>query len=574
MLLNTLLFGLGVAHVAVAHTVMTTLYVDGVSQGDGTCVRMNNNIANEATYPVNDTTSNDMACGIGGEQGVNFVCAANQASTLTFQFKMYPDGSASGVIADSHKGPCAVYLKQVDSAKNDPGYGDGWFKIWDSGYDEENEEWCTTKLINNGGYLSVQLPEDIAGGYYLARTELLALHNAYDLNNPQFYVGCSQLFLRSDATSLPSDTVSIPGYVTMGEPSLYYNIFADPLDLPYPIAGPDPYEGENAPSNVVGKRNLETVQTEGLKPKGCILTSANWCGMALKSYSDNAGCWNGSHVCWDEFRDCVNKTGAIGSDEYCSIFEDYCQSINDACNAENYAGPPDASHLQPSPVTLSLSLSTPTAATYGDVNGGAQPQSIISSRALPATASGAARNTVYTTTHTTTSTQFTVIQTRITTAAAHAVASPVIAVTDYVWETVIDYIGANGQNYLTTLTPGQAFSGWDSSFKASASSAKASSALASPSKAGSSLAVKSQATPVSSAARVASSAIEAPSAVQASTGYNPSSTTSQVICQRDGPSENELREQLRKEVVREVRAEFARKEKTMRAVGRRAQAGL
>lgn len=256
---------------------------------------MNNLVANEATYPVNDTTSNDMACGIDGETGVSRVCAANKSSILTFQFKMYPDGSSQGVIADSHLGSCAVYLKQVDSAVADPGYGDGWFKIWESGYDEANEEWCTTKLINNGGYLSIQLPEDLAGGYYLARTELLALHNAYDLNNPQFYLGCSQLFLSSDETAVPTDTVAIPGYVTMGEPALHYNIYADPLDLPYPQAGPAVYEGVDAPSNVVRKREV-AVQTEGLKPEACILTSANWCGMALDSYSDNAGCWNVSFL--------------------------------------------------------------------------------------------------------------------------------------------------------------------------------------------------------------------------------------------------------------------------------------
>jgi hypothetical protein len=47
---------------ATAHTVFTTLFVDDVSQGDGTCVRMPHDPAT-ATDPVNDLTSEDMACG-------------------------------------------------------------------------------------------------------------------------------------------------------------------------------------------------------------------------------------------------------------------------------------------------------------------------------------------------------------------------------------------------------------------------------------------------------------------------------------------------------------------------------
>ena len=45
-----------------AHTTFTNFWVDDVAQGDGTCVRMNNNIQ-QATYPIPSVTGNDMACG-------------------------------------------------------------------------------------------------------------------------------------------------------------------------------------------------------------------------------------------------------------------------------------------------------------------------------------------------------------------------------------------------------------------------------------------------------------------------------------------------------------------------------
>lgn len=63
------------------------------------------------------------------------MCPVPQGSKLTFLWREWPDASKSGSIDASHKGPCAVYMKAVDSAITDAGYGAGWFKIWDSGYD-------------------------------------------------------------------------------------------------------------------------------------------------------------------------------------------------------------------------------------------------------------------------------------------------------------------------------------------------------------------------------------------------------------------------------------------------------
>lgn len=45
-----------------AHTVFTTLFVNDVSQGDGTCVRMNMD-PQACTDPLEQVDSDDMACG-------------------------------------------------------------------------------------------------------------------------------------------------------------------------------------------------------------------------------------------------------------------------------------------------------------------------------------------------------------------------------------------------------------------------------------------------------------------------------------------------------------------------------
>jgi hypothetical protein len=184
-------------------------------------------------------------------------------------------------------------MKPVDSAIMDVGYGAGWFKIWDYGYDSATSQCtftssnlsvsrlmkemtgCTEKLIQNSGLLSVDIPDDISSGYYLVRPELLALHQAdKSPSNPQFYIGCAQIFLQSSGTTIPKDTVSIPGYVSAGDASVDFNIYTP--QWPYPMPGPAPYEGDSRTKGGAKAVGLSPqVQKEGLVPDGCILSNAN-----------------------------------------------------------------------------------------------------------------------------------------------------------------------------------------------------------------------------------------------------------------------------------------------------------
>jgi hypothetical protein len=232
-------------------------------------------------------------------------------------------------------GPCAVYMKKVQSAINDTAAGDGWFKIWDAGYDESSQEWCTTKLMNNGGYLTVQLPQDLVGGYYLIRPELLALHEA-ETGDPQYYVACAQIFLQSNGSLVPSNTVSIPGYVSKNDAADSYNIWATPLSLPYPIPGPSvaTFSSGNAVS--------QSTRTEGLLPSGCLVeVGSNWCGFEVASYGDQAGCYNSGQDCWNQGQQCWNLAPATGN-SLCQTWNDKCQDIDNHCSAGDWNGPPNA----------------------------------------------------------------------------------------------------------------------------------------------------------------------------------------------------------------------------------------
>jgi hypothetical protein len=64
---SPVLFSLGLAtafaSLSTAHTCFTTLFVDDVNQGDGTCIRMSKT-GDVATFPIaGGLSSPDMACG-------------------------------------------------------------------------------------------------------------------------------------------------------------------------------------------------------------------------------------------------------------------------------------------------------------------------------------------------------------------------------------------------------------------------------------------------------------------------------------------------------------------------------
>lgn len=218
------------------------------------------------------------------------MCPAKAGDQITFEFHYWTDGEQPGAIDISHKGPCAVYMKKVDSAIHDQAVGDGWFKIYQDDYDENEKKWCTEKLITNNGHLTVTIPNDLVPGPYLARPEILALHQA-DKNppDPQFYVGCAQIFLTSGGSARPTDTCSIPGYVDMSLPAMTYHIWDPQLKLPFPQFGPSTYSSRGSKRSLNKRATL--VQTEGLPPKDCLIENDNWCGVKLPASTDEGSCW-------------------------------------------------------------------------------------------------------------------------------------------------------------------------------------------------------------------------------------------------------------------------------------------
>lgn len=150
----------------------------------------------------------------------------------------------------------------------------------------------------NGVYnhkISIDLPKGLEGGYYLARPELLALHSAVaNPPDPQFYTGCAQIFLQSTGNKHPQDTVSIPGYIKSTDASVTFNIYKEPLELPYLTPGPPVAALVSGGATAAEAR--QGTQQEGLQPDGCIMEMAGFCAYEVPSYTDETGCWAVSHA--------------------------------------------------------------------------------------------------------------------------------------------------------------------------------------------------------------------------------------------------------------------------------------
>ncbi|KAL2015488.1 hypothetical protein VTK56DRAFT_5360 [Thermocarpiscus australiensis] len=352
---SPILFSLGLAtafgSLSAAHTIFTTLFINDVNQGDGTCVRMPKQ-GSTCTSPIAALDSPDMACGRDGQNAVEFTCSAPAGAKLTFEFRAWADASQPGAIDISHLGSAAIYLKAVSSISTDSAAGAGWFKIYAEGYDENAKKWATEKLIDNNGRLSINLPSGLSTGYYLARTEILTLQNVTNGHvDPQFYVNCAQLFIQGRADgplNIPSDkTVSIPGHVAASHPGLTFNIYEDdPLQTPYQIVGPDPFFPASPPPPSTANKQFQQQpqqqqqQTEGLIPPTCLLKNANWCGFEVPLYQDEPSCWAASENCYAQLDACYASappTGARG----CRRWEDdKCAVIQEACRAGRWQGPP------------------------------------------------------------------------------------------------------------------------------------------------------------------------------------------------------------------------------------------
>ncbi|KAI5848282.1 glycosyl hydrolase family 61-domain-containing protein [Tricharina praecox] len=316
---SQLLFALLGATCTLAHHMVSNVWIDGVNQGAGTCMRTPLD-----TSPMTDITASTMACNVNGNRKFEITCPANAGSTVTIQWRTWPDGSNDSPIDVSHQGPCAVYMKRMGDNGDGEVAGGGWFKIWQDGF--RDGEFCTERLRKNGNRMVVKIPEDLAGGYYTLRAEHLALHQAQSVGGAQWYVGCAQLFLYSTGgNTKPGNTVSIPGYVSAQHPGVHYDYWLK-KGAGYKMPGPEPYVKTNS-----GGGNPIKVPFTPHKYGECLVKNANWCAVSPPAHNNEVSCWKASQNCWKQLDTCYAEAPITGN-KGCKEWEKRCENYLTACH--------------------------------------------------------------------------------------------------------------------------------------------------------------------------------------------------------------------------------------------------
>ncbi|KAI0533003.1 glycosyl hydrolase family 61-domain-containing protein [Xylaria digitata] len=153
----------------------------------------------------------------------------------------------------SHKGPIIDYLASCgenqpceNMDKNDLNF----FKISELGLLNASNTtagpgglWATDLLIANNNSWIVEIPPQIKPGFYVLRTEIIALHNASNAIGSQNYPQCVNIRIAGNGTVLPS---GIPGkkLYEPDEPSVHLDIYEE-LST-YKIPGPTVMSGVEA----------------------------------------------------------------------------------------------------------------------------------------------------------------------------------------------------------------------------------------------------------------------------------------------------------------------------------------
>ncbi|KAJ1945714.1 hypothetical protein EC988_005695, partial [Linderina pennispora] len=96
-----------------AHTYLSHVTLDGTKYAEGQCIRP---YPANRNFPVKDPSSTDLTCGVGGlASTATKTCPVAAGSTITVEWHHDNDSSSDDIIAESHYGPCLVYMAPLSS---------------------------------------------------------------------------------------------------------------------------------------------------------------------------------------------------------------------------------------------------------------------------------------------------------------------------------------------------------------------------------------------------------------------------------------------------------------------------
>ncbi|KAI0377197.1 carbohydrate-binding module family 1 protein [Hypomontagnella monticulosa] len=285
------------AGLASGHTIFLQLEADGVTNPVGYGIRT-------PSYdgPITDVASNDVACNGGPNPTTpsDKIINVKAGSTVNAIWRHTLTSGPGDVMDASHLGPTLAYLKKVDDAVSDKGYGSGWFKIQHDGY--SNGVWGTSKVINNQGKQPIKIPDCLPDGQYLLRAEMIALHGASSSGGAQLYMECAQINISGGSATKSPTTYSLPGIYKSNDPGILVNIYSMGSNSQYVIPGPDPFSCSASsgggsqpqpPASTTLATSTKTASnpTTPTSPTGC--TVAQWAQCGGASFSGCTTCASG-----------------------------------------------------------------------------------------------------------------------------------------------------------------------------------------------------------------------------------------------------------------------------------------
>ncbi|RAQ43071.1 endoglucanase-4 precursor [Aspergillus flavus] len=143
---------------------------------------------------------------------------------------------------DDHHGPVITYLAKCSGSCSDVDKISLEFSKIDAGGLIDDTDvpgtWATDQLIDDSFSRSITIPTDIEAGYYVLRHEIIALHDAEDLDGAQNYPQCINLQVTGSGTATPSGTLGTALYKDT-DPGIYVDIWQSISS--YTIPGPALY---------------------------------------------------------------------------------------------------------------------------------------------------------------------------------------------------------------------------------------------------------------------------------------------------------------------------------------------
>ncbi|PYH96035.1 glycoside hydrolase [Aspergillus ellipticus CBS 707.79] len=138
---------------------------------------------------------------------------------ISLQWSTWPDSHHGPVI--DHLANCGTSCETVDKTTLE------FFKIDGVGLVDETTVpgiWGDDLLIADNNTWLVEIPSDIAPGYYVLRHELIALHGAGSEDGAQNYPQCFNLQITGSGTADPSGVLGTELY-TSTDPGILVNIY-------------------------------------------------------------------------------------------------------------------------------------------------------------------------------------------------------------------------------------------------------------------------------------------------------------------------------------------------------------